>query len=359
MITQTFHISTKKHSITKTRDVVSVSKHNLRQYQSEQYTVEMIEVVVGSTVNILDDVKEIYQNEFKEALDEYNAGKRKDRQIPDYLEYVSDSKKNDVAVEVILQTGDKEFWADKTPEQWEAMKPLLKEQLEYVKEIVPEFKIASAVIHMDENSPHMHVVGVPVATDYKRGMKKQVAKSKVFSAERLEVIQDKMHQFAEKQMREHPEIFAGEDLRPKELGRNSDFSKEFYLRMKQQQYEALESKCQEKEEQIGELDATVKTMQQDSDKAAEQYVNSVVQTEMNKEFMRFAMLKEPKGPIGKIVSKAYNTFKDWWNKNRKPEVAEKVKTSLMERLKEAKEAAHKQNEQHMPKLNDKSLRPER
>ena len=105
-----------------------------------------------------------------------------------------------MAVEVIIQTGDMEFWADKSPKQWEAMKPLLKEQLEFVKEIVPEFKIASAVIHMDENSPHMHVIGVPVATGYKRGLSKQVAKTKVFDQERLEIIQDKMHEFVSKQM---------------------------------------------------------------------------------------------------------------------------------------------------------------
>ena len=93
MITVTFHISCKKHSLTKTRDVVSVSKHNLRLFQSEEYNEEMIEVEVGSEVNVLDDVKEIYEREFSEALAEYNKGKRSDRQIPDYLEYVSESKK--------------------------------------------------------------------------------------------------------------------------------------------------------------------------------------------------------------------------------------------------------------------------
>lgn len=243
MITVTFHISCKKHSLTKTRDVVSVSKHNLRLFQSEEYNEEMIEVEVGSEVNILDDVKEIYEREFSEALSEYNKGKRSDRQIHDYLEYVSESKKNDVATEVILQVGDKEFWADKTREQWNAMKPLLREQLEYVKEIVPEFKIASAVTHLDEDSPHMHVVGVPVATGYKRGLSKQVAKTKVFDQKRLETIQDQMHDFVEHQMKDHPEIFEDETLKPKEKGRNSDFSKEFYLRLKQQEYERLENKC--------------------------------------------------------------------------------------------------------------------
>ena len=359
MITQTFHISCKKHSITKVRDVVSVSKHNLRQYQSVEYSEEMIEVVVGSEINILEDVKEIYEREFKEALDEYNQGKRKDRQISDYLEYVSDSKKNDVAVEVIIQTGDKEFWADKTPEQWEAMKPLLKEQLEYVKEIVPEFKIASAVIHMDENSPHMHVVGVPVASDYKRGMKKQVAKTKVFSAERLEVIQDKMHQFAEKQMSEHPEIFAGEDLRPKELGRNSDFSKEFYLRMKQKQYEELEGKCQKKEEQIEALDETTEVIKQNLKATEKQYVEKVVDNEMKQDFMKYATLENPKSALGKLVSEAFKKFKGWWEKAKKPKVVEKAKASLVEDLRAKREQIKRESAEKGPSVQRRDYRPER
>ena len=292
MITVTFHISCKKHSLTKTRDVVSVSKHNLRLFQSEEYNEEMIEVEVGSEVNILDDVKEIYEREFSEALAEYNKGKRSDRQIHDYLEYVSESKKNDVATEVILQVGDKEFWADKTREQWNAMKPLLREQLEYVKEIVPEFKIASAVTHLDEDSPHMHVVGVPVATGYKRGLSKQVAKTKVFDQERLEKIQDLMHDFVEHQMKDHPEIFGDETL-------------------------------------------------------------------MKKEFMRYATLENPKTTLGKIVSKAFKTFKEWWDKTKKPEIAEKAKTSILQKLRESQAIVDQRKEQQGPNLKRNNLSPER
>ena len=359
MITVTFHISCKKHSLTKTRDVVSVSKHNLRLFQSEEYNEEMIEVEVGSEVNILDDVKEIYEKEFSEALAEYNKGKRSDRQIPDYLEYVSESKKNDVATEVILQVGDKEFWADKTREQWNAMKPLLREQLEYVKEIVPEFKIASAVTHLDEDSPHMHVVGVPVATGYKRGLSKQVAKTKVFDQKRLETIQDQMHDFVEQQMKDHPEIFGDETLKPKEKGRNSDFSKEFYLRLKQQEYEKLEDKCQEKETQIEALDDTAKEMKQDIESKVDQYVDSVVNSEMKKEFMRYATLENPKTTLGKIVSKAFKTFKEWWDKTKKPEIAEKARTSLLQKLRENQAIVDQRKEQQGPNLKRNNLSPER
>ncbi len=42
-------------------------------------------------------------------------------------------------------------------------------------------KVANAVIHFDELSPHL--VGVPIKDGYIKGMKKQPAKSKVFTKE--------------------------------------------------------------------------------------------------------------------------------------------------------------------------------
>ena len=83
---------------------------------------------------------------------------------------------------------------------------LLNEQLERLEELVPEFKVASAVVHLDESSPHMHVVGVPVEGGYKRGLKKQAAKTKVFTQESLQMLQEQMHQFAQNQMLLHPSI---------------------------------------------------------------------------------------------------------------------------------------------------------
>lgn len=53
-------------------------------------------------------------------------------------------------------------------------------------------KVANAVVHYDETSPHMHLVGVPVKDGYKNGMKKQVAKSQIFTKTSLKEIQDKM-----------------------------------------------------------------------------------------------------------------------------------------------------------------------
>ncbi len=63
-------------------------------------------------------------------------------------------------------------------------------------------------------------------------MQKQAAKTRVFTQETLTELQDKMHKYAEQEMNEHPEIFEGEDLKEIEEGRNSDWSKEFFVRKK-------------------------------------------------------------------------------------------------------------------------------
>lgn len=334
MISCSCHLSNKKHALTTTHSITAASKHNLRLYtQQGEYNVELIEIIEGSGTSILDDVKQIYKEEFSEVLKEYNEGKRADRQIKDYLKYVSDNKKNDVAAEVILQIGDMEFWKDKSIEEWKAMTPLLKEQLEAFKAAVPEFKVASAVIHLDESSPHMQVVGVPVATGYQRGMKKQVAKTKVFPKERMEQLQDLLHVQAEKLIQEHPEIFGDETLKPKEKGRNNDMSKEFYIRMKQKQYEEISEEITKLEVERDNLVEVKNEIAEATNKIVDEAVERIADTEMKKEFMRYALLDEPKTSLGKIVSSAFKKFKEWWEMYKKPAVVEEKRESVVTKLK--------------------------
>ena len=334
MISCSCHLSNKKHALTTTHSITAASKHNLRLYtQQSEYNVELIEIVEGSGTSILNDVKQIYKDEFSEVLKEYNEGKRTDRQIKDYLKYVSDSKKNDVAAEVILQIGDKEFWGQKTIEEWKAMTPLLKEQLEAFKAAVPEFKVASAVMHFDESSPHMQVVGVPVATGYQRGMKKQVAKTKVFTKERMEQIQDIIHDLSEKLIEEHPEIFGDETLKPKEKGRNNDMSKEFYIRMKQKQYEEISEEITKLEVERDNLVEVKNEIAEATNKIVDEAVEKIVDTKMKKEFLRYALLDEPKSSLGKLVSGTFRRFKECWEKNRKTFAIEETKESVLAKLK--------------------------
>ena len=97
-----------------------------------------------------------------------------------------------MACEFIIELGDLEFWNDKDMNYRMKMVDVYREQVNDLMKVVPEFKVANAVIHFDETSPHMHLVGLPISDNNKRGMKKQVAKSKIFTKESLKRIQDEM-----------------------------------------------------------------------------------------------------------------------------------------------------------------------
>lgn len=78
-----------------------------------------------------------------------------------------------------------EFWKSQDLDCKKQMTHVFKGQVDKLKELLPEFKIANVVAHYDETSPHLHIVGVPVKDGYKSGMKKQTCKSKVFTKDVL------------------------------------------------------------------------------------------------------------------------------------------------------------------------------
>lgn len=194
-LSYSFHLSNKSHAVSNTSKLNGVCKHNERRYNhSRSYDKENITVMYSRTgENLYKDVQLVYHDEFDEALKEFNQKQnRDDRKIKDYLKHVSDSKSNDVAAEIIIQIGDQDFWKDRSMEFKKSMIPCFQEQLDKLQELCPNFKIASAIVHLDEKSPHMHVVGVPVADGYKRGLSKRCSKTKVFTQKSLEKLQEAM-----------------------------------------------------------------------------------------------------------------------------------------------------------------------
>ena len=218
-ISYTAHVSNKKSAITSKSKLAAVAKHNLRKYKSSDYSKDNICIIYG-TSNLIDDVKTVYHKEFDEALEEYNKKQtRQDRKIEDYFEHVAD-KEQDMAVEIIVQIGDREFW-----KQFDDMKSYMKLSyqiiLDELRKRLPQFVVANAVVHLDEDSPHMHIVGVPVAYGYKKGLSKQVSKRKVFTKELLSrVLQDELREVANKEVND----WFGEQIKEKSKGRNHDLT---------------------------------------------------------------------------------------------------------------------------------------
>lgn len=260
-ITFTAHVSNKKSAITSKSKLAGVAKHNLRKYKSEEYSAENIFLIYG-TDNLVQDVKAVYHQEFDEALKVYNENQtRADRKIEDYFEHVA-NKEQDMAVEIIIQIGDRAYWQQHYENKC-YMKKIYSMMLAELQYLLPEFVVANAVVHMDEDSPHMHVVGVPVATGYKKGLSKQVSKRKVFTKEVLsEVLQDELRAVANTKVR----IAFDEQIREKSKGRNHDLSVMEYKVLKEEiRYDELKEQADEKQQENELLEREKKQLVQEYD----------------------------------------------------------------------------------------------
>ena len=245
------------NGIQNAKQLSKVNKHNLRDYDNNKENI----CVIYGTENLYQDVQDLYFNEFEEARLEYNSKQtREDRKIDNYFKHISQDKQKDLACEFIIELGDMDFWNDKDTNYRMRMVNVYKDQVRDLMRIVPEFKVANAVIHFDEVSPHLHLVGVPIKDDYKRGMRKQPAKSNVFTKESLTRIQDEMRISC---IKSYNMVYSENSLlKQKKKGRNQDINiKDMgnYREIKQQ-LKKKEQKITEANNQTKKLDNTGKNI---------------------------------------------------------------------------------------------------
>ena len=209
--------SKSNNAIQNANQLSRVDKHNYRKYDNN---IRNIYIVKGSS-STYQDVQELYKNEFGEALENYNNKQsRPSRMINDYFEHISNDSKKDLVCEIIIELGNKEFWQSKDIEYKRKMINVFSKQVKDLENIEPNFKIASAVVHLDETSPHMHIVGIPIKNNCKTGLSKQVSKSEVFTKESLKFIQDNMRIMCIDAF--NKEYNSNTKLKDKEKGRNFD-----------------------------------------------------------------------------------------------------------------------------------------
>ena len=211
--------SKNNNAIQNVKQLGKVNHHNLRQYDNNQ---DLIKTIKGSN-DIVKDVKELYLDLFEDARLEYNNKQtRDDRKIDSYFNKIATDTKHDLACEIVIELGNMEYWDEKSLEYKYQMTQVFEQQLEDLKEIVPDFYVANATIHFDEHSPHMHIVGVPVKENCKTGLSRQVGKTSIFTKESLVVIQDKMR---ERCIDEFNIAYGlNSKLKEKEKGKNRDIT---------------------------------------------------------------------------------------------------------------------------------------
>ncbi len=265
--------SLSNNAIQNAKDLSDVNKHNLRDYDNQR---ELIRTIYG-TNDIVNDVKQVYFDEFEKARIEYNNKQtREDRKIDDYFKKVCNSQ-NDVACEIIIELGDMDFWNDKDNKYRLKMIDVYNEQIKYLIKIVPTFEIANATIHFDEISPHMHIVGVPVIENCIRGMEKQVGKSKLFTKTSLTEIQDKMRNACIKSYNKF--YWLNTKLKEKQKGRNQD------INIKDMgNYREIKKQLAKKEQKLEKANAQTKNLDNTS-KDIDKILGNLKPTKLNKNNM--------------------------------------------------------------------------
>ena len=289
--------SLSNNAIQNAKQLSRVDKHNYRKYDNNS---ELIEIIKGTT-SLYEDVKNLYLEEFEEARLEYNKEQenkgRNDRKITDYFKRISDNTKNDLACEIIIELGDKKYWDTKDDKFKHKMTNVFKEQLNDLQELVPDFKIASSIIHYDETSPHLHIVGVPIKYKSKNGMSKQVGKGDVFTRDSLRTIQDKMRTLCIASF--NKEYGLNNILKKKEKGRNKDINVKDMTN-----YQSIKEELNKNKETL-EIASKKSNELDNNSNEVKHIVDSLKTTITSKD--KYVLKQEDKDKIDKFINKVNST----------------------------------------------------
>lgn len=119
---------------------------------------------------IYQDIHDAYHQLFDIALEKYNAKqKRSDRRIENYYEHIRTSKQEKLFYEVIFQIGNKDDTNAQT-EEGLLSKEVLDEFVKSFQKRNPNLYVFSCHLHMDEETPHVHIDFIPFTTGSKRGL---------------------------------------------------------------------------------------------------------------------------------------------------------------------------------------------
>ena len=141
--------------------------HNTRSFIADNVDASRTK---NNITLIHEDIKQVYHKLFDNALKEYNAKqKHKDRQIKRYYEKISRSKQEKLFYEVIVQIGNKDDTGVGSSAA-EVATWVLKDYVKMFQLRNSQLYVIGAYIHLDEETPHLHLNFVPWVSGCKRGL---------------------------------------------------------------------------------------------------------------------------------------------------------------------------------------------
>ncbi|CAL7906860.1 hypothetical protein HMPREF1049_1596 [Fusobacterium necrophorum subsp. funduliforme ATCC 51357] len=170
-----FYIGTRKYSLSTEEDLLKISPGDLSGKK---------EIVIGSQ-NLIHDVQRAYRKLFQKAVDQYNL-QRQDKPISSYYCKINESKKLSLATGILIRLGKKEEWENILDKDKKKIEKLYQNQLEVIKEFLPDFHIVNATIYLEE--PCLRIVGIPIKREKeeKKKLSIHICKSACFDKTRIE-----------------------------------------------------------------------------------------------------------------------------------------------------------------------------
>lgn len=233
-------------------------RHNSRSFTAENVHADRTQ---WNVCYCNEDLKQVYHKLFDDAVTRYNQKqKRKDRWIDDYYEKIRTGKQEKLFHEAIFQVGNKDDM-NAAGEHGELAKKVLDEFMENFQERNPYLQVFSAHLHMDEETPHLHVDFIPFTTESKRGLDTRVSLKQALAKQGFTggTKQDtEWNQWIEAEKKELSKIMERYGIEWKQLGTHRkhltvlNFEKE----QRQQEVERLEQNiklCQQKKETVVQL----------------------------------------------------------------------------------------------------------
>lgn len=233
------HITSGRSNIYNLNDLSKREKHNLRKFKNKvKNEGGIIDLIDRKGLGYTDYFKQELGSRIENALVDYNRNQRAGRKIKDVDEYIkkiegSKNKKN-LAVEMIVGVGDRQMWQEEPfKSERKSIENVFKDYVKYLQDNMPEFVLISATIHQDEDTPHCHIIGIPLYEGDKKGLSVKIAKGKVFTRDTLKAMQDDVRLLFEEGINENYKLDEPFKFGEKQTGRNWDYTVAEYKQLKE------------------------------------------------------------------------------------------------------------------------------
>lgn len=145
--------------------------HNSRKFKASNVDAERTQ---NNVCYCNENIRRVYHELFDDAVKRYNDKQtRVDRKIDDYYKKIRTGKQEKLFHEIVVQIGNKDD-TNVQEEHCELAGKILDEYYSGFIERNRQLRVFSAHLHLDEETPHLHIDFVPFMTGSKRGLDTRV-----------------------------------------------------------------------------------------------------------------------------------------------------------------------------------------